>query len=220
MRPDMGRVIVERGRVGRWKLATRDRVEPDEDSPTRESMRARLDGSAYQGDHLAPLLRFLEKSVGRRWDDVYSEIRAVADHRTVKGNHLIDHANDYVATWTEYATQPKWRWFRFYADPAGILRAGARFRYRRPEPPPEPDVIPVSRSVEIRRIKGVWYEVQLAPVTETTFGQRDVVTGRPVFLWKGAVHVAERLYATSKRQLGKKELRARGLRGGSSTSQG
>jgi hypothetical protein len=216
----MGRVIVERGRVhglcGGPSRSSRDHAEPDEDSPTRESMRGRR-GVSYNGDHLAPLFRFLEKSIGRSWDEVYSEIRAVADHRSLKGNHLVDHSKFYVASWTEHANSPRYHSHSFYADAAGILRAAPRYHHRRSEPWPDPDLVPVSATVEIRRIKGVWYEIQLAPVTEWAYGQRDVVTGQPISRWRGAVHPGE-LWATSKRQLGKKELRARGLRGEPSSS--
>lgn len=49
-----------------------------------------------QSDRLSPLYRFIRKQVGRRWDDVYSELCSQADPRSVKGFHLRSHIEDIV----------------------------------------------------------------------------------------------------------------------------
>lgn len=40
-------------------------------------------------DRLAPLDRKLEQSIGRKWDDVWSELNKEFDSRTIKGWHLL-----------------------------------------------------------------------------------------------------------------------------------
>jgi hypothetical protein len=47
-------------------------------------------------DNLAPLLRYLQQSVGRRWDDVYAELSQKLDRSTVTGLHVFDHLWDYL----------------------------------------------------------------------------------------------------------------------------
>ena len=51
-----------------------------------------------QTDLLGPLRRYLRSNVGRPWDKVYSEIRAVADARGVRGFHLLTHVAWFVQT--------------------------------------------------------------------------------------------------------------------------
>ncbi len=53
--------------------------------------------SAYIGDwdfsdRLQPLWRWLDKQHGRKWNEVYSELRSANDYRNVRGRHLLDHA--------------------------------------------------------------------------------------------------------------------------------
>src|SRR5439155_25177038 len=47
-------------------------------------------------ENLAPLRRFLEKSVGRSWNKVYSEIREQLDHRRATGFHILQHLKQMV----------------------------------------------------------------------------------------------------------------------------
>lgn len=65
-------------------------------------------------DRLSPLIRFLEKNVGRNWDDVWSEICKVNDYRCVRGRHLRDHA-----WWRR-----KYTVFGFHVDDDGRLARG------------------------------------------------------------------------------------------------
>jgi hypothetical protein len=191
-------------------------------------MTARLRrGERWSTDHLSPLLRFLRRSVGRPWDRVHAEIRAVADPRSLRGHHLLSHVAKAVTPWSSHRTRPATK--GFFVDRHGTLRAVTPLR--KPAPPTDPNVRTVSPSQELRRLDGVWYEVRLAVVTNADVGRRDVVTRRPIgsgsplrFVgWRpggralepraeGCLYEEERLWATSKRQLGKKELRERGLR--------
>lgn len=47
-------------------------------------------------DNLAPLLRYLQQSVGRRWDDVYAELSQKLDRSTVTGLHVLDHLRQFL----------------------------------------------------------------------------------------------------------------------------
>ena len=40
-------------------------------------------------DKLSPVYRWLDRQVGRRWDDVYAEIRTRFDARTTAGRHIL-----------------------------------------------------------------------------------------------------------------------------------
>lgn len=105
MRPDMHKVIVERPRVGggpieKWsRRRERGRRNDPEDAPLREPMRPRgLFSRKEFSDRLRPLLGFLRKSVGRPWDDVFSEICAVASLDGTVRRHLRQHVDGYVET--------------------------------------------------------------------------------------------------------------------------
>lgn len=67
------------------------------------------------GDYLKPLDRFMEKNIGKSWNDAYSEICKVADPRSMQGNHLRDHARQYLNS----------RYFfysGYYIDDNGLLQ--------------------------------------------------------------------------------------------------
>ena len=85
-------------------------------------------------DKLQPVYRWLDRQIGRRWDDVYAEIRARFDARTTAGRHIlychmlreVDRFGEVALTW--------WR-FDLVIDERGILRAAedyvGRGRHRR-----------------------------------------------------------------------------------------
>jgi hypothetical protein len=73
-------------------------------------------------DKLGPVYRFLESRVGRRWDDVRSEIARKFDIRTVAGRHIVfDHLLGSVARCGDPA-----RGERFEIDASGVLRRKRR----------------------------------------------------------------------------------------------
>lgn len=96
-----------------------------EDLPQRESMKARWHfhyrgkETRYAGspdhrkqfnDHMAPLVRFLAKHVGLKWDDVYSEIKeAELTSRSMLGTHFIFHLWDLVKRNVHVVGQVLWR---------------------------------------------------------------------------------------------------------------
>lgn len=98
MRPDMHEVVIERPRGGpRRRIAPRPyrwRHDDEEDVP-RVWKNA---GSRTRGfsDLLGPLRRFLRRSVGRRWDDVYGELRSGIAPRSVVHLHILQHLDHLV----------------------------------------------------------------------------------------------------------------------------
>jgi len=47
-------------------------------------------------ENLSPLWRFLDRSVGRRWDEVYADICKKTDRRSTIGAHVFEHLFDYI----------------------------------------------------------------------------------------------------------------------------
>ena len=99
MRRDMARVIVERPRI-RTRNERQGRACRPDDLPQRESIRRphvlrRSEKSL--NENLAPLRRYLERQVGRPWDNVYSEIAANLRVDNTVQQHLRDDIGDFVA---------------------------------------------------------------------------------------------------------------------------
>jgi hypothetical protein len=185
MRSDMARVIVERPRIPAFKVR-KGRDLPLEDMPFRKGMRR---GHAERGDvkelneNLAPLRRYLEKQVGRRWDKIYAEISARLRVSNAVQQHVRDHLRDFVAV-TPRRINGGWRtrqtglWYQaLYVDPrTGLLcrtdrlpeeKAYQRRRRRRLAPPIE--CIALEEDRELRLIGGIWYEVCFAALPEPEY---------------------------------------------------
>ena len=96
MRSDMKKVLCERPRRGsRYSYhevrAAIKQTDPD-DMPHCQGMRRPYKDQKDFSDLLGPLVRFLRNSVGRRYDDVWSELCANVPGHTTTGAHLRDHA--------------------------------------------------------------------------------------------------------------------------------
>jgi hypothetical protein len=111
MRADMGKVLVERPRLGRSRAAKwpgkgyRKRLKKCFDAgdspPQREGMKATYGhNTKHFNEHLSPLRRFLDANVGRPWDKVYSEICKYVDRGNVVQKHILTHLFDYVVVHT------------------------------------------------------------------------------------------------------------------------
>jgi hypothetical protein len=109
MRADMGKVLVERPRLGGWRWASRPVkgyaktlrkcLDAGDSPPSREGMKRCHSGDTkHFNEHLAPLRRFLNTNVGRPWDKVYSEICRHVDRGNVVQKHILTHLFDYVVT--------------------------------------------------------------------------------------------------------------------------
>lgn len=242
MRKDMGRLLVERPRGGARGKHER-RIDPRddlEDLPSRGRMGRRWFFDPRDlGDRLAPLRRFLGSAVGRPWDDVWSEICAATNRRSIKGHHLVSHVHGLVYSnaewWTYYRSRGYEPLSGFYVDDEGVLRRCVRKpRRRRSDWALERGLLRVGDDVELHLVDGVWYEVALSYVTDSLNGTRDAMTGQVVRLhgysdrelewyqrWtgrtperyaRGCLYEDRRCMAVSKRQLSKRELAEAGLR--------
>jgi len=97
VRHDMGRVIIERPRVGGGR-ARFARGQDSENVSGSAPMRPRGHDRKELTDLWGPLRRFLRSNVGRPWNKVWSEICEHADARSVVGTHLRAHVHDLVET--------------------------------------------------------------------------------------------------------------------------
>lgn len=133
-------------------------------------------------DVLNPIKGWMFKQVGRKWDDVYSEMCSTMDRRTVSGNHVFEHALRWVEQnpfWDEEGNpyqRPQYdrytsgykrlessvRWPQFYVDRSGVLQvAPTRPSYRalkRLERKDKNNLIVDGRMLA-RHDNGCWYEI-------------------------------------------------------------
>ncbi len=105
MRSDLQHLLVERERIGSTKRSRKTGLRL---GPGAEDCDAALPIPAWGrggygwwdgkelNENLGPLQRFLEKSVGRSWNKVYSEIREQVDHRRAIGFHILQHLEQMV----------------------------------------------------------------------------------------------------------------------------
>ena len=101
MRPDFDKVLCERPRRGGGLTQRRrsDNEKKWEHLPVKEGMRRphiRHWNGKELSDNIAPLYRYLQGTVGRQWNDVYSEIREMIgkNPNAVKG-HILQHIHDW-----------------------------------------------------------------------------------------------------------------------------
>jgi len=175
MRKDMAKVLVERPR--RIDSAARlGRSLPDELLPKSIGMRRGVHeagGFKPLNENLAPLRRYLERQVGRPWNKVFSEIAANLKASSTVQQHVRDHIKDFVQLHPMAAAR-LWRgiglrWYQgLYVDPRdGLLKrtdqlVRARARIDRPVPTAPIDRVGLTEDRELRRLKGLWFEVRLA----------------------------------------------------------
>jgi hypothetical protein len=150
MRSDMKKVLTERPRHGRFfsyhDFRQRDSRGDYDLLPSYQGMRRpyRLNwGDCKEfSDLLGPLIRYLHGCVGRRWDDVWSEICQQVDSTSVTGRHLRSHVeseveqNCSVEDGVVYARPRRWRPVTaisgLYVHPiSGLLCDGGRRTYGR-----------------------------------------------------------------------------------------
>lgn len=114
---------------GRIKRGQRERLSGD--MPFRVSIGEKHKNTFFD-DNLEPLRRFLQQSVGRHWDDVYSELSQKLDRSTVTGLHVFQHLEHYIHTSPDEEFNPEnytsrktgvGGWFRIHPK-TGILLTG------------------------------------------------------------------------------------------------
>lgn len=187
MRPDMSKVIVERPRVGIKTTRKGRKIDPDLQL-SQEGMRAphiRNFGGKQLNENLAPLSRFLNSRVGRNWDDVYSEICENIRSTSAVQHHVLEHVktmvNICVTVNEDGSVISRGRYFQtipygwlFYVDSrTNILMRNHNYSTpsaRNREYKNKREIERNSRErimpdgTEVRKINGVWYEVEMQPV--------------------------------------------------------
>lgn len=266
MRNDMFKVIVERPRQGGLNTP-RPRPPGDcEDERQYESLRFRHQRHPkWLNENLRPLQRYLERQVGRPWDRVFSDLCSGIDRRNTVQQHIHQHLDDFVATKVGAVDGELYELGRYggprplaqsgqrlYVHPDnGLLlfnQAGIRFMYeqrlgwyekrRRRREPERQDVVTIDEWTQLRRIGGVWYEVELAPIpaiparpgseqkrrTLAYLPPFDVIARRPALSHAcsacgrcdrdcgGRLYGRGDVYARSKRQLSRVELQRHWLK--------
>lgn len=105
MRDDFPSLLCTKARLGgvRENEDIRDlrRQKFNEDSmgPRRLGMKPKMKrfrDRKVLNEHLNPLKRFLKKQVGRKWNDVYSEIKTANPSDTAVSSHVFEHLFQYV----------------------------------------------------------------------------------------------------------------------------
>ncbi len=165
-----------------------------EEAPIRQKMRHNKGGKRKNYGRYNPLRAYLAKQVGRRWDDVFSEICANNDYRSQsqfdlrqKVGHMVE-TNVILIDGEPYDSTGVYSiWYNnFWVHPeTGVLMAssekkrrgchGWRTEYKQ---------VPIDATHKYVEIAGVWYIVTFAPFTRencdtsvgTTF-QRGVPGG-------------------------------------------
>lgn len=215
MRADMFKVIVERPRRGvgyyrtlhnEYRAAKKFKLDEDlevvdEFCGTKLPMRSRrLHWDFKQlNENLNPLRRYLEKQVGRPWNDIYSEVsKNLSPTSTVK-QHVRDHLRDFVdfnvhlGEDGNYWTCGRWGGVRrvgggdLFVDPAGVLRLcdGLTNRQLWREAIAERQraaaktIRKISNELSYYKINGIWFRVEFAPLPKEYSRYARDILGTP-----------------------------------------
>lgn len=252
----MYKVIVERPRRGgAWTKPGRPLRDPD-DGPAHEGMQYRLGWSRkWLNENLRPLERWLERQVGRPWAAVYSELCRQVDRRNTVQQHIHQHLRDFVETdvrpgedgfyvlssWggmialadsrCDLYVDPRNGWL-MRNDAAFVQRARRRREHRLAVHARQAGwregVRDISEHVQLHRLDGIWYRVELAPVPPPRRSRRKPETLVPAPAFDAVLHAQAAacegrrralygrygVYALRKRQLSQTELAAHRLRNG------
>lgn len=188
MRSDMANVIVERPRRGAgW--SRKGRTLRDDDLELSESdlkANARKRATTKElNENLAPLRRYLERQIGRAWDEVWSEICANLRPMSTVQQHVRDHIPDFVSIKTAVRGGEVWvhdRWggcarlgdgrTKLYVDPvSGALcrnehwrswQSAHRIEKSRRDEGRAKRMRVVNRKVQLHLFGECWWEVTLA----------------------------------------------------------
>lgn len=255
MREDMAKVIVERPRRGGYASKGGKRVQDVDLLPSTEGMRAphvRHWGGKELNENLAPLRRFLLSRVGHKWDAVYSEISENLRVTSTVQAHVRHHVTDFVAVNCSLRDGEVWvhdygvrtlqsSRDQLYVDPEdGVLKLNPHYmswnQIRRKQNAAHKAGMRANQrcvaGVELRKHKGIWYEVQMLPVpdvqkvahtrtdgtvwhSERGGSAYDVIQERTVYLaasgrrYHAGPYVTT--YCASKRQLNRNELKKYGV---------
>lgn len=224
MRKDMSKVIVERPRIKGWgstKGRLKEYFDDWENSPSHESMKFRHRGNRKSlNENLAPLRRFLLKSVGRPWNKVYSEICENINVTNTVQNHIRQHLPDFVALHVTMIGKVPYGPQRFrggihpiweitYVHPVtGILCKTPKRARAKHKPERKFERIKIDEQHSYIKIDDLWYFVEFKIATENEYGwyPRDIIL-KTTNVRDYAYEWGSYIYAASKRSVSKKELK-------------
>ena len=243
MREDMFKVIVERPRWGS-RHATKTKLRYDKcEGRSRVTGRRLASETGYRknlNENLAPLKRYLHKQVGRRWDDVFSEICQHLDTGSTVKMHVREHLDDFVDRHVrrkadgELWTVQGWggetklinQWVELYVDPDdgriketralckkhGVLFARNRWRRdKRLKSKPDAFIKKAGHLQWFVRLDGVWYLVQLSKEPRCAHGHGMSDGSLHKQLEAHKWRLHERWLVVYKKQLSGKELKSQNL---------
>jgi len=195
-----------------------------------QSMRPRAGPRRCLNENLAPLIRFLRSREGRRWDDVYGEIRARLSPRSVIDMHIMQHLFDFVHLRVEildgvvYTRDNRGRCGplkdygggrTFYVHPqTGRLHALRGRRQRRRCAVERAPHRVIGEDHLYLLVREQWYEVWTAPPTRARCFDAvlKAAAGEENASARQRLYGSRGLIAVRKRQLSRAELRRAGLR--------
>ncbi|BAT55834.1 hypothetical protein NOS3756_48280 [Nostoc sp. NIES-3756] len=175
--------------------------------------------SKYLADHLGPLRRFLRSKVGQPWNDIYSELCQRLKTNTMTGQHVIGHLWDFVERDVEIIDGQVYHKTRhnyrnrlvascrdgFYIHPeTGILCAVEKVPRKCKRKQEQTDILIIDDTHQYHKINDIWYLITFEDFPPTDY-VTDVLRGlihRSVATYRG-----RKIYAASKQQCNKKEIR-------------
>lgn len=257
MRDDLNKVVGEAYRTGRGSMTKPGRPARNvDDVPTRQGIGkpylATWYGQKERRDHGAPVRRYLEKQVGRPWGVIYSELRSAYDARSFINqrvfeivDRLVTQKNLFVVggkVLEKSAWCPPSEVQGLYVHPiTGLLCSrsldGRRYKTDASmawEEAKAAKTIILSATRKLMNLEGLWFLVEMAPVTMPKVGfvtKRHDRTGREHLvvhpdedtvchdvveqLYYRSMDAADyrkpTLYAKSKKQLSHRELKQFGI---------
>ncbi len=206
MRKDFSKLLTEQPRYGSdrsFREARHSKKFKSFEEGGREGMRFRYnpyyDERKFFGEFLAPLERYLKKQAGRKWDDVYGEIRKNFDVRKVTNQHIFEHIYDFIEVknlfyedgvlYVRNAARPseplsvacQWKYAPdLYVDPKdGIIKATKR----RPKAAEvyEPTYIKISQYEDLVKVDGNWFVFTWEPCDTELLCVRTKPNGEKVY---------------------------------------
>lgn len=183
MRQDIAKVLCTRPRI-HGDAPRKGRAVAYEDMPYKESMRekhVRNWGGKQLNEYLSPLRRFINGTVGRNWNDVYSEIRELVKPGNTVMEHILEHVDGYIAIkvvpdpdsptgMASHNALGSRRGYRakvypgdLYVDPVTNVVRRAK-KHKTPK-----KVVPITKILLKDKVvwknDGIWYQADLVPFT-------------------------------------------------------
>ena len=166
----------------------------------------------------------MENKIGEIWDKVYSEVCERINRNSAVQYHIWLHLMQYVCSdavlenGVVFDSKGKRPFEDFYVDPVtGVLKKIPKFdRYSWMRQKPKSSPYVKINCKNYRRLEGIWYEVILEPVPKDVETVFDSVLREWLYIYGSSSFIeahSARVYASAKRQLGKKEIKKLGING-------